>query len=165
MFRSDSELIQLECGGLQGLSRRCPNTGHLQCCGLVHTPDLRQVLWPPYVGHSRLFRSLALVVLLRDTHKAGTWKTGSVGISFPKSSYQTQLEFLQRNASGYKCYPGSSKERDSASRCHTSCIPASVLFHSLKLLPAESHVLLYQQVIKKNLQLPWTRYLLMQLAV
>ncbi len=128
-----------KCGGLQGLPRRCPNTGHLQRCRLVHAPDLRRVLWPRYAGHSRLFRSLALVVLLRDTHRAGTWKSGSMGISFPKASYRTQLEFLKRNASGYVC--------NAASQCHTYCIPASVLLHSLKLMPAASHVLLYQLVI------------------
>ncbi len=58
----------------------------IQCCGLVHIPDLRQVLWPRYAGHSRLFHSLALVVLLWHTHRAGAWKSGSVGISFPKAS-------------------------------------------------------------------------------
>ncbi len=68
----------------QGLSCRCPNTGHLQFCGLIHSPDLRQVLWPRYAGHTRLFHSLALAVLLRDTHRTGTWKSGSMGISFPK---------------------------------------------------------------------------------
>ncbi len=136
-----------ECGGLQGFSRKCPNTGHLQCCRLVHAPDLCQVLWPRYAGHSRLFRSLALVLLLRDTHMAGTRKSGSVGILFPRASYRTQLEFLKRNASGYVCNSGSSKEWGAASWCPTSCIPASVLLHSLKLIPAASHVLLYQLVI------------------
>ncbi len=92
-----------KCGGLQCLSRRCPNTRHLQCCGLVHAHELRQVLWSRYADHSRLFRSLALIVVLRDTHRAGTWKSGSVGISFPKASYQMQLEFLERNAPGYVC--------------------------------------------------------------
>ncbi len=128
-----------KCGSLQGLPRRCPNTGHLQRCRLVHAPDLRRVLWPRYAGHSRLFRYLTLVVLLRATHRAGTWKSGSVGISFPKASYRTQLKFLKRNASGYVC--------NAASQCHTYCIPASVLLHSLKLMPAASHVLLYQLVI------------------
>ncbi len=66
------------------------------------------------------------------------WQRGNL---VPLSIYQTQLEFLKRNASGYVCNPGSSKEGDAASRCHTSCIPASIL------TPAASHMLLYQLVI------------------
>ncbi len=54
-------------------------------------------------------KSFTLDLLRRDTHWAGTGKSGSVGISFP------QLEFPKRN-------PGSSRERDAASRCHTSGI-------------------------------------------
>ncbi len=65
----------------------------------------------------------------------------------PQSVYRTHLEFLKRNASGYVCIPGSSKERDAESRCYTSCIPASILLNSLKVMPAASHVLLYQMII------------------
>ncbi len=36
-----------------------------------------------------------------------------------------QLEFLMRNVLGYVCNPSSSRERDAASRGHTSGIPAS----------------------------------------
>ncbi len=75
----------------------------------------------------RLFHPLALVVLRLDTHGAGIGKSGAVGISFP-SVFSTQLEFLKRNVLGYVCNPSSSKERDAASRGHTSGIPASACF-------------------------------------
>ncbi len=39
-----------------------------------------------------------------------------------------QLKFLKRNVSGYVCNPTSSRERDAASRGHTSGIPASGCF-------------------------------------
>ncbi len=54
-------------------------------------------------------KSFTLDLLRRDTHWAGTGKSGSIGISLP------QLEFPKRN-------PGSSRERGAASRCHTSGI-------------------------------------------
>ncbi len=57
-----------------------PYTGHLQRCGMVYAPDLYQVLRPGHAGHPRLFRPLALDVLHRDTHWAGTWMSGGVGI-------------------------------------------------------------------------------------
>ncbi len=38
------------------------------------------------------------------------------------------LEFLKRNVLGYVCNPSSSRERDAASRGHTSGIPASGCF-------------------------------------
>ncbi len=40
---------------------------------------------------------------LRIQNRAGTWMSGSMGISFPKASYRTQFEFLKRNASSYVC--------------------------------------------------------------
>ncbi len=52
-----------------------------------------------------------------------------------------------RSSSSWNCNPGSLKEQEAASWCHTSCIPDSVLLHSLKLMPAALHVLLYQLVI------------------
>ncbi len=67
------------------------------------------VLWPGLTGQPRLFHPLALDLLCTDTHWEGTDKSCSVGISFP------QLEFPKWN-------PGSSRERDAASRCHTSGI-------------------------------------------
>ncbi len=61
-------------------------------------PNLCQILWPWHAGHSRLFSPLTLDVLRRDTYWAGTWKTGSVGISSPMR-FWSQLEFLKRNVS------------------------------------------------------------------
>ncbi len=84
------------------------------------------------------------------------WQRGNL---VPLSIYQTQLEFLKRNTSGYVCNPGSSKEGDAASRCHNSCIPASILLHSLKLTPAASHMLLYQLVITSPRPWPLTHHL------
>ncbi len=52
-----------------------------------------------------------------------------------------------RSSSSWNCNPGSLKEQEAASWCHTSCIPDSVLLHSLKLMPAALHMLLYQLVI------------------
>ncbi len=63
--------------------RRCPITGHLHRYGMVYAPDLCPVLWPGLTGQPMLFRPLVLDVLRRDTHWAGTGKSGSVGISFP----------------------------------------------------------------------------------
>ncbi len=79
------------------------------CCGMVYAPDLFPVLWPGLTGQPRLFHPLALDLLCRDIHWEGTVKSGSIGISFP------QLEFPKKN-------PGFSRERDAASRCHTSGI-------------------------------------------
>ncbi len=87
---------------------------------MVYAPDLCQVLWPGHTGHPRLFRPLALDVLRRDTHWAGTGKTGSVGV-FRRSS-----KFPKRNVLGYVCNPSSSREWDAASQCHTSSVSASV---------------------------------------
>ncbi len=87
---------------------------------MVYAPDLCQVLWPGHTGHPRLFRPLALDVLCRDTHWAGTGKSGSVGV-FRRSS-----KFPKRNVLGYVCNPCSSREWDAASQCHTSSVPASV---------------------------------------
>ncbi len=113
---------------LQGLPRRCPNTGHLQRCGMVYAPDLCQVLWTGHAGHSRPFCPLALDVLHRNTHWAGTGKSGSMDILFPWRS-RTQLKFLKRNVLGYVCNPSSLREWDTASRYHTG-IPASACFIS-----------------------------------
>ncbi len=44
------------------------------------------------------------------------------------ASRSTQLEFLKRNVSDYICNPSSSRERDAASRGHTSGIPSSACF-------------------------------------
>ncbi len=49
-------------------------------------------------------------------------------VSRSLSVFWTQLEFLKRNVLGYVCNPSSSKERDAASRGHTSGIPASGCF-------------------------------------
>ncbi len=43
-------------------------------------------------------------------------------------SRSTQLDFLKRNVSDYICNPSSSRERDAASRGHTSGIPSSACF-------------------------------------
>ncbi len=53
-----SRLTPTEVWRPQGLFGRCSYAGHLQRCGMVHAPNLRQILWPRYAGHSRLFRSL-----------------------------------------------------------------------------------------------------------
>ncbi len=86
---------------------------------MVYAPDLCQVLWLGHTG-PRLICPLALDVLHRDTHWAGTSKSGSLGISFPERP-STQLEVPEEE-------PGSSSERDTASRCHTSGIPASASY-------------------------------------
>ncbi len=91
---------------------------------MFNAPDLCQMLWPWHAGHSRLLHPLALAVLCLGTLWAGTCKSGNVGISFPKC-LRTQLK---RNVSGYVCNPSSSRERDTASRGHTSGIPASASF-------------------------------------
>ncbi len=53
-------------GGLQGLSRRCPYSGHLWRCWVVYAPSLRQILWPRSASHSWPCCSLAIAV--HSTH-------------------------------------------------------------------------------------------------
>ncbi len=68
-------------GGLQGLFRRCPYSGHLWRCWVVYAPNLRQILWPRSASHSWLCCSLAVTV--HSTHWAGIGNSGGVDISFP----------------------------------------------------------------------------------
>ncbi len=74
-------------------------------------------LWPFFSRHS-----CAPSTLGRDL---SVWQRGSL---VPQSVFRTQLEFLKRNVSGYVCNSSSSRERDAASRGHTSGIPASGCF-------------------------------------
>ncbi len=74
-------------------------------------------LWPFFSRHS-----CAPSTLGRDL---SVWQRGSL---IPQSVFRTQLEFLKRNVSGYVCNPSSSRERDAASRGHTSGIPVSGCF-------------------------------------
>ncbi len=110
------------CGGLQGLFAGVPI--HLQRCGMVDTLGLCQILWPWHAGHSRLFRPLALAVLRMDTYWAGTCKSGSMGISFPKRLWM-QLEFLKRNILGVTYVTLVPRGNKTLSLGHTSGIPAS----------------------------------------
>ncbi len=68
-------------GGLQGLFRRCPYSGHLWRCWVVYAPNLHQILWPRSASHSWLCCSLAVAV--HSTHWAGIGNSGGVDISFP----------------------------------------------------------------------------------
>ncbi len=126
-------------GGLQGLFRRCPYSGHLWRCWVVYAPNLRQILWPRSASHSWLCCSLAVAV--HSTHWAGIGNSGGVDISVPLA-FSTQLDVPGGERPGYVCNPGSPRERDAASQGHISGIPTRALLHSWKLAPAAHHVLL-----------------------
>ncbi len=69
--------------------------GHLQHCGMVHAPNIPEVLWPWYMSHSGLFCSLVLAVLFHTRQgfaSLAVWASRSHSIS-------TQLEFLKGNVS------------------------------------------------------------------
>ncbi|KAL0186577.1 hypothetical protein M9458_018247, partial [Cirrhinus mrigala] len=71
-----------------------------------------------FVSHSWLFCPPALALSL-----AGFWKSGGVGISFPKRSLDA-ARVPEGERPGYVCNLGSPRERDAASR---SILPASLL--------------------------------------
>ncbi|KAI2646149.1 hypothetical protein H4Q32_030848 [Labeo rohita] len=68
---------------------------------------------------------------------AGIWKSGGVGISFPKR-LRMQLEFLKGNASGYVCNHGSPEGTRRCVSVHPSGIPAERSLHPQKRLSRDS---------------------------
>ncbi len=109
-------------GSLQGLPGRCVYARHLQRCGMVHAPNVREVLQPQQSSYFRALLFSHLSITRQGFVSMAAWASRSPSVSKSSSSSwkgTSQVTYVTM-------VPW--KEWDTASQCHTSGILASACF-------------------------------------